>query len=379
MSGKTVFMVAGVAILALACVGASKDEAAAGQTIETVARPTVEVAFVLDTTGSMSGLIEGAKRKIWYIANQILLGEPTPEVKMALVAYRDKGDQYVTKVFDLTDNIDQVYTDLMGFAAAGGGDGPEHVNKALYDAVNALSWSSDDRTLKIIYLVGDAPPHNEYTDTPKYAALAKAAITKGIYVNTILCGGNQNTAAVWRDIAGRAEGRYFRIAADGGVNDVATPYDRELAKLNGELVETVVVYGTADEQAEAEELNRFAASIESAPAAAERAAFASKTGKAGTRDLVAAVGYGTVKLEKIETKLLSEKMRKMTPKEQAAHIAAKQAKRDKLNTRIQQVSRQRARYIEQELEKAGGAKDGFDAKVVEAIKEQGRRKNIAYK
>ena len=61
-------------------------------------QPMVEVAFVLDTTGSMGGLIAGAKAKIWAIANQIILGEPKPIVRMALVAYRDKGDNYVTKV-----------------------------------------------------------------------------------------------------------------------------------------------------------------------------------------------------------------------------------------------------------------------------------------
>ena len=68
--------------------------------------PTVEIAFVLDTTGSMSGLIAGAKAKIWAIANQIVLGEPKPIVRIALVPFRDKGDKYVTKVFNLTDNID---------------------------------------------------------------------------------------------------------------------------------------------------------------------------------------------------------------------------------------------------------------------------------
>jgi len=99
-------------------------------------QPRVEVAFVLDTTGSMGGLIAGAKEKIWYIANQIVLGKPTPIVRMALVPYRDKGDEYVTKVFDLTDNIDQVYTDLMKFQAGGGGDSPENVNQALHDAVH---------------------------------------------------------------------------------------------------------------------------------------------------------------------------------------------------------------------------------------------------
>ncbi|MGA2640709.1 MAG: VWA domain-containing protein, partial [Spirochaetia bacterium] len=66
------------------------------------ARPRVEVAFVLDSTGSMGGLIEGAKQKIWSIANGIIAQKPTPEVRIGLVTYRDRGDEYVTKKFDLT-------------------------------------------------------------------------------------------------------------------------------------------------------------------------------------------------------------------------------------------------------------------------------------
>ncbi|MHC4713936.1 MAG: vWA domain-containing protein [Planctomycetota bacterium] len=370
MAGRKGLTLTAVAVLALT---------ACGMCAETPAeKPRVEVAFVLDTTGSMSGLIEGAKAKIWYIANEILRGKPTPEVRMALVGFRDKGDQYVTRVFDLTDNIDQVYSDLMGFSAGGGGDTPEHVNKALHDAVNALSWSKDDKTLKVIYLVGDSPPHDEYTDTPKYAALAKAAITKGIYVNTILCGGNQQTAGIWREIARTAEGQYFAIAQDGGVSDIATPYDEELASLNSAFVGTVVVYGTAAQQAEGAHLNAVAASISKAPAAADRASFAMKTGKAGTNDLVAAVNEGAVKLADLDGELLPEEMRKMTSVEQAEHIAKRQAERDKLTKQISEVSAQRAQYIKEQIEKAGGAKDGFDAKVVEAIRQQGQRKNIAY-
>ena len=66
----------------------------------------MEVVFCLDTTGSMGGLIEGAKEKIWSICNQIAGGKPTPDLKVGLVAYRDKGDDYVTKVYDLTDDLD---------------------------------------------------------------------------------------------------------------------------------------------------------------------------------------------------------------------------------------------------------------------------------
>ena len=60
--------------------------------------PRVEVAFVLDTTGSMSGLLEGAKAKIWDIANVIVSAEPTPDVRFGLVGYRDRGDTYITQV-----------------------------------------------------------------------------------------------------------------------------------------------------------------------------------------------------------------------------------------------------------------------------------------
>src|SRR6478672_8207269 len=91
----------------------------------------VEVVFCLDTTGSMGGLIDGAKAKIWAICNQIAGGKPTPALKVGLVAFRDRGDEYVTKVFDLTDDLDAVYSDLKKFVAAGGGDVPESVNQAL--------------------------------------------------------------------------------------------------------------------------------------------------------------------------------------------------------------------------------------------------------
>src|SRR5262245_61312467 len=101
----------------------------------------IEVAFVLDTTGSMGGLIEGAKRRIWSVARRIAEGQPRPDLRIALVAYRDKGDLYVTQVHDFTSDMDAVYARLMSFQAEGGGDTAEHVSAALHDAVNRVSWS----------------------------------------------------------------------------------------------------------------------------------------------------------------------------------------------------------------------------------------------
>src|SRR4030042_4170733 len=138
-------------------------------------RPQVEVVFVLDTTGSMGGLIQAAKEKIWAIANTLASTKPAPDIKMGLVGYRDRGDIYITKVTDLTDDLDAVYEQLMGFAADGGGDTPESVNQALNEAVTKVNWSKDGKAYRVIFLVGDCPPHMDYTDDVKYSESCKAA------------------------------------------------------------------------------------------------------------------------------------------------------------------------------------------------------------
>src|SRR5258708_39475030 len=198
-------------------------------------KPKVEVVFCLDTTGSMGGLIEGAKQKIWSISNQIANGKPTPDLKIGLVAFRDKGDAYITQVHEMTDDLDAVHAKLKTFQAQGGGDIPEHVNAALYDSVHKIKWSTDKSTLRIIFLVGDAPPHMDYTDDVKYPETCKKAYEKGIIINTIQCGNDSECQRFWKDIAVKSEGSYVGIQQDGGVVAVATPFDKRLGEINDEL------------------------------------------------------------------------------------------------------------------------------------------------
>lgn len=214
-------------------------------------KPRVEVVFCLDTTGSMGGLIEGAKQKIWSLCNQIAGGKPTPELKVGLVAYRDRGDQYVTKVFDLTDDLDAIHGHLMGFQADGGGDEPESVNEALHVALNKIQWSEDKGVLRIIYLVGDAPPHMDYANDIAYTTTCREACKREIIINTIQCGNIQSTTPVWREIAQKSEGRFVQIAQDGGVQTVSTPFDGRLAEINGKLAQTALAWGSPDIRCEA--------------------------------------------------------------------------------------------------------------------------------
>ena len=237
------------------------------------AAPRVEVAFVLDTTGSMGGLIDGAKRKIWSIARRIGEGRPRPDLRIALVGYRDLGDEYVTRVHDFSRDMDEVHERLMAFQASGGGDTPEHVSAAMGAAVQQLSWSQGP-ALQIIFLVGDAPPHLDYQDGHDYARYAKAARARGIAVETVQCGGDPVTARFWQEIARLGDGHYARIDAQGGMPALVTPVDAELARLNGELAGTVVAGGSVAEQAKTSRRLEARAAMP-APMAAEAASYCS--------------------------------------------------------------------------------------------------------
>src|SRR5205823_9939729 len=140
---------------------------------------------------------------------------------------------------------------LKGFRAEGGGDAPESVNQALADAVDKIKWGTDKSTLRIIFLVGDAPPHMDYADDVKYPQTCKKAVEKGLIINTVQCGGDGECARYWKDICRKAEGSYVQIAQDGGVTPVvATPFDRRLAEINGELARTTLAYGGGESKGE---------------------------------------------------------------------------------------------------------------------------------
>src|SRR5262249_36879721 len=127
---------------------------------------------------------------------------------------------------------------------------PESVNQALNEAVTKLSWSKDPNVLKIIFLVGDAPPHMDYPDDVKYPETIQLAAKAGIIINTIQCGNFAQTVSFWQGIARMSEGEYVQIDQSGGMTAIATPVDSELARLSMELSRTVVPYGDSAKQSE---------------------------------------------------------------------------------------------------------------------------------
>lgn len=344
-------------------------------------RPRIEVCFVLDTTGSMSGLIEGAKQKIWSIANEMVSAKPTPEVRMALLAYRDRGDTYITKLFDLTNDIDAVYANLQGFRADGGGDGPESVNQALHEAVTRLVWSDDRKVLKIIFLVGDAPPHMDYANDVKYPEVCQQAVKRDVVINTVQCGGDPATTAAWTKIAALSEGKFAAIAQSGGMAAIPTPMDADLAELSRKLGATAIAYGGASER---RALTAKLAASEAAPApvAADRLAFYSMSGARplGDTELLESLAGGKVKLDSIKKEQLPEDLRKLDAAAFKAEIEKRQNEREAVQARIQKLNKAREDYLAQERKRlaATGKADSFDETVAQTIRAQAARKGIHY-
>ena len=337
-------------------------------------RPRVEVVFVLDTTGSMGGLLEGAKRRIWSIARRIGEGRPRPELRVALVGYRDQGDAYVTRVHDFSGDMDQVYADLSAFEAGGGGDWPEHVSRAMSDAVHRVSWSQGP-ALRIIFLVGDAPPQVGYQDGFDYRQHAREARARGIVVEAIQCGPATDTANYWREIAQLGMGHYAQIDGQGGMPVRITPVDAELARLNAELAGTVVAGGSRAEQV------TVARKLESRkamapPAAAEAAGYYGSADRLADKDLVDLP-------EAEQARQLRDLRRNAAPPatlagktdaEAIAYLKTQKETRARLQARVAVLQKQREAF----LQKEGAPADGFDAQVVQALQQQAKKYGIQY-
>ncbi|MHA7628397.1 vWA domain-containing protein [Corallococcus sp. M7] len=350
-------------------------------------RPEIEVAFVLDTTGSMGGLLEGAKQKIFSIVSRIAKGKPTPHLKVALVAYRDQGDAYVTKRFDLSDDMDSMFAELRKLDANGGGDFPEHVGRGLGEAVSLLKWSQDREVMKVIFLVGDAPPAQREAAWD-FKLWSKRAKERHIVVNTVRCGADPTTEESWRYVAKLTDGTFDSIDAAGGMVAVATPYDAELSRVNAELASKTLYGGRAEARAmnvaRAEATKGMAAE-----AVADRISFMKESRGAGksaasagaVSSAPAAVAGGVDLLEKpaalatLKDDELPQELKGLKKEEQAAKVKQLSAERKVLEEKVAKLASERDQWL---TKNAPTKEDAFDANVMKSVKKQAASFGVTY-
>jgi hypothetical protein len=311
-------------------------------------KPHIDIVFAIDCSGSMGGVIETAKQKVWSIVNEVAKAKPSPVLRIGLFGYGDADKQF--RKFELSDDLDEVYQNLMTFKDEGWGT--EYVGLLVQKATDEMKWAEGSKTLKVIYMVGNETAKQGQTD---YTTTAPAAAKREIFVNAIYCGssGGEET---WREMAQLGKGQFMQIAASGGGLTLATPFDTQLAALNARLNKTYIPYGSRGVTALLRQRTQDSnsAAVGGAMNMASRAQ-AKATTQYNNRgwDLVDASREKDFDLKKVRKEELPANMQKMTLAQQQNFIAKNAAERARLHKQIRLLGTKRDAYLKTEIKKRG--------------------------
>ena len=205
----------------------------------------LELAFVVDATGSMGDELEFLKTELLDVINRVKNDNPNSAISTSSVFYRDKGDDYVTRVSNFSSNISTTIDFIKKQSAGGGGDIPEAVHSALDKAVNELQWSATAKT-RLLFLILDAPPHYENSVINNIQASIKNAAEKGIKIIPITASGiDKETEFLMRFIAMSTNGTYVFITNHSGIGNnhlEATVGPYQVEYLNNLMVRLINKY-----------------------------------------------------------------------------------------------------------------------------------------
>jgi hypothetical protein len=370
----------GLSLLSLAVLTAALPAAPA-------AKPkAVDVVLCLDTSNSMDGLIDSAKRKLWAVVNDLAKIEPAPTLRVALYSYGndtyDPKAGWVRKDLDLTGDLDEVYRQLFALTTKGG---TELVARVSHTALADLKWAEDKDALKILFVCGNEPADQDKQLTLQ--TVADKAKARGVVINTIYCHPAASPeAAGWRSFAELAGGKYANIDPDKYRTEVAikTPFDDEIQKLGVQINSTYCWYGQKGAEAKA---NQTAQDDNAKKTAGDVATDRGIT-KAGRLYCNAACDLidrmETEKdfdLSKIKDEDLPDELKKLKPDERLAHLKKKQEERNAVRKQVAELNVKRLKFIADEKRKQprSAADKAFDDALTAILREQAAAKGMTVK
>jgi hypothetical protein len=204
----------------------------------------IQLALLLDTSGSMNGLIEQTKSQLWKIVNELSTlkrnGESLP-LEIALYEYgtRNYGhEDYIRKISNFTTDMDAISENLFALRTNGS---TEYCGLVMQKSLNELQWSNHENSLRMIYIAGN---ESFAQGRINYRQVVKNAKEQGILINTIFCGPQeQGIALQWQSGATLAGGEFVSIDHNQQTVYVESPYDKEISELNEALNDTYISYG----------------------------------------------------------------------------------------------------------------------------------------
>jgi von Willebrand factor type A domain len=333
----------------------------------------VDLVLCLDTSGSMDGLIDSAKRRLWTVVNDLAKVEPTPALRVALYSYGnntyDRTRGWVRREVELTTDLDEVYKRIHALrtAAPGSEEYPARVSR---EALADLKWSDDKDALRLLFVCGNEPIDQDSEVT--LDSVAAAAKTKGVVINTIYCGSVSHAhAAGWQAFATRCSGKYANIDQDRARVEavIKTPFDAEIEKLGIKINDTYCWYGAKGAEGKANQLAQDGNATRAAGGAAvERGVTkAGELYKLPELDLVDRMHKDkSFDVKKLRDNELPEELKKLKPEEREPYLKKKAAERAEIQKKVAELSARRALYIEDERKKQ--PKSAADKALDEALR-----------
>ncbi len=336
----------------------------------------IDLVLCLDISGSMNGLIDAARQNLWAVVNEMATLKPAPQLRVALLSYgcsaHDKEVGWVKTEVEFTNDLDKISEKLFALTTNGG---EEYVARVVKAATEQLDWSKDPNALKLLFVAGNEAA----TQDPQFTseAACRAAIAKGIVVNSIYCGNPQDELApAWRDVAKFADGQFAAIDQNRAVV-ITTPFDTQLQSLSTAINGTYVPFGADGAAAASNQWRQDsnAATLNLAAVAQRCQVKGSGLYWNGNWDLVDACKDPKFVLATVKKEELPEDLRKLDEAGLKAHIDAQRKKRDEIAAEIEKLGKQRDAFVlhkQQEMERSGL----FENAVLDAVRQQAQARGF---
>ena len=343
----------------------------------------IKLGLLLDTSGSMNGLINQAQSQLWKIVNELATAKCEgikPELEIALYEYGNDGlpasEGYIRMVTPLTDDLDQISADLFALTTNGGSEFCGHV---IQTATNQLDWGAGDEDLKLLFIAGNEP-FDQGNVNPAIACTN--ASKKGIKINAIFCGDfNEGLRTGWKKGVDLANGHYMSISHNSKTVYIESPYDDQIDELNTDLNDTYVPYGNLGRSKKAMQISEDANS--------EKYGKQNKVSRVMSKnssmykntkwDLVDANKEQNFDISTIKKEQLPKEMQIMTVTQRKAYVDKKSSERIQIGKQIKELSIKRRKFIA-EKKKAAGEKNesSLDVAMINAIHTQAKTKNFTF-
>jgi len=359
--------------------------------VNTKVNPRIQVAILLDVSGSMDGLIEQAKAQLWNMVSTLgkakCDGNIAPKIEIALYEYGRSSnpvkDGYVKQVNGFISDLDSLSQNLFSLKTNGG---DEYCGQVIFTSLDQLKWAADESlpagqaSYKVIFIAGNEDFLQGNLHYTKACSLAKQ---KGVIVNTIYCGDKMQGIRENWNLAGECgNGSYTHINQNTTEEEIPTPYDSLIYSLNHTLNGTYISYGYGGAAYKAKQAEMDNANASMSKAAGIKRIKAKSNGviynNAGW-DLVDAKGTGAVDLAKIDKKELPDSLKNKTTAELEKIVSEKSKERGAVQQEIAALNTKRDAFIAAEKVKRASNKNNeatLETEVEKIIREQAKRYNM---